>query len=42
MAVLGILRRWQSLRDLERFAIRRLAVLREATGLELRRSPWHS
>ena len=39
VAVLGILSRCQSLRDLERFAIRHLSVLTEALGLELRRPP---
>jgi hypothetical protein len=39
VAVLGILSRCQSLRDLERFAIRPHAVLTEALGLELRRPP---
>ena len=39
VAVLGILSRCQSLRDLERFAIRHHAVLTEALGLELRRPP---
>ena len=39
MAVLGILSGCQSLRDLERFAIRHHAVLTEALGLELRRPP---
>ena len=37
VAVLGILSRCQSLRDLERFAIRHHCVLTEALGLELRR-----
>ena len=37
MAVLGILRDCQSLRDLERFAIRHHSALTEALGLELRR-----
>jgi hypothetical protein len=39
VAVLGILRGCQSLRDLERFAIRHHWVLTEAHGLELRRPP---
>ena len=39
VAVLGILSRCQSLRDLERFAIRHHSVLTEALGLELRRPP---
>ena len=39
VAVLGILSRCQSLRDLERFAIRHHGVLTEALGLELRRPP---
>ena len=39
VAVLGILSRCQSLRDLERFAIRHHRVLTEALGLELRRPP---
>jgi transposase InsO family protein len=38
-AVLGILSGCQSLRDLERFAIRHHAVLTEALGVELRRPP---
>jgi len=42
VAVLGILSRCQSLRDLERFAIRQHAVLTEALGLELRRPPTDS
>jgi hypothetical protein len=37
VAVLGILSRCQSLRDLERFAIRHHSVLAEALGIELRR-----
>jgi hypothetical protein len=37
VAVLGILSRCQSLRDLERFAIRHHSVLLAALGLELRR-----
>ena len=37
VAVLGILRGCQSLRDLERFAIRHHAVLTEAQGVALRR-----
>ncbi len=39
MAVLGILSGCQSLRDLERFAIRHHSDLTEALGLELRRPP---
>ena len=39
VAVLGILSRCQSLRDLERFAIRHHSVLTEALGVELRRPP---
>ena len=39
VAVLGILSRCQSLRDLERFAIRHHNVLTEALGIELRRPP---
>ena len=39
VAVLRILSGCQSLRDLERFAIRQHAVLTEALGLELRRPP---
>jgi hypothetical protein len=39
VAVLGILSRCQSLRDLERFAIRHHDVLTDALGLELRRPP---
>jgi hypothetical protein len=39
VAVLGILSHCQSLRDLERFAIRHYGVLTEALGLELRRPP---
>jgi hypothetical protein len=39
VTVLGILSGCQSLRDLERFAIRHHSVLTEALGLELRRSP---
>ena len=39
VAVLGILSRCQSLRDLERFAIRHHSVLTAALGLELRRPP---
>ena len=39
VAVLGILSRCQSLRDLERFAIRHHSVLTEALGSELRRPP---
>jgi hypothetical protein len=39
VAVLGILSRCQTLRHLERFAIRHYAVLTEAVGMELRRPP---
>jgi hypothetical protein len=39
VAVLGILRGCQSLRDLECFAIRHHVVLTEALGVELRRPP---
>jgi len=39
LAVLGILSGCQSLRDLERFAIRHHGVLTEALGLKLRRPP---
>jgi len=39
VAVLGILSRCQSLRDLERFARRHHGVLTDALGLELRRPP---
>ena len=39
VAVLGILSRCQSLRDLERFSIRHHSVLTVALGLELRRPP---
>jgi hypothetical protein len=39
VAVLGILSRCQSLRDLELFAVRHHGVLTEALGLELRRPP---
>ena len=39
VAVLGILSRCQSLRDLERFAIRHHSVLTVALGIELRRPP---
>lgn len=39
VAILGILSRCQSLRDLERFAFRHHAVLIEALGIELRRPP---
>ena len=39
VAVLGILSRCQSLRDLERFAIRHHSVLTEALGIELKRPP---
>ena len=42
MAVLGILSGCQSLRDLERFAIRRHSVLTAALVLELRRPPCDS
>ncbi|QNI65300.1 putative iSMca6/ transposase/ OrfA [Synechococcus sp. A15-44] len=42
VAVLGILSGCQSLRDLERFAIRHHAVLTEALGVELRRPPSNS
>jgi hypothetical protein len=42
LAVLGILCGCQSLRDLERFAIRHHAVLTEALGIELRRPPDYS
>ena len=42
VAVLGILSRCQSLRDLERSAIRHHAVLTDALGLELRRPPSES
>ena len=38
-AVLGILSGCQSLRDLDRFAIRHHSALTEALGLELRRPP---
>ena len=37
VAVLGIMSGCQSLRDLERFAIRHHSVLSEALGIELRR-----
>jgi len=39
VAVLGILSGCQSLRDLERFAIRHHTVLTEALAIELRRPP---
>jgi hypothetical protein len=39
VAVLGILSRCQSLRDLDRFAIRHHSVLTAALVIELRRSP---
>ena len=39
VAVLGIMSGCQSLRDLERFAIRHHSVLSEALGIELRRPP---
>jgi hypothetical protein len=39
VAVLGILSKCESLRDLERFARRHHAVLTEALGLELKRPP---
>ncbi len=39
VAVMGILSRCQSLRDLEQFAIRHHSVLTEALGIELRRPP---
>ena len=39
VAVLGILSRCQSLRDLERFVIRHHAVLTEALGIKLWRPP---
>ena len=39
VAVLGILSGCQSLRDLERFAIRHRSALGEALGIELRRQP---
>jgi hypothetical protein len=42
LAVLGILSGCQSLRDLERFAIRHHAALIQALGLELRRPPTDS
>jgi hypothetical protein len=42
VAVLGILSGCQSLRDLERFAIRHHAALNQALGLELRRPPTDS
>jgi hypothetical protein len=39
VAVLGILSRCESLRDLERFARRHHAVLTDALGIELKRRP---
>jgi hypothetical protein len=42
VAVLGILSGCQSLRDLQRFAIRHHAALNQALGLELRRPPTDS
>ncbi len=39
VAVLGILSKCESLRDLERFARRHHAVLNEALGIELKRPP---
>lgn len=39
VAVLGMLSGSQSLRDLQRFAIRHHAVLTESLGIELRRPP---
>jgi hypothetical protein len=39
LAVLGILSGCQSLRDLERFAIRHHSVLTDVLGVELRRPP---
>ena len=39
VAVLGILSKCESLRDLERFARRHHAVLTEALGIELKRPP---
>ena len=39
VAVLGILSRCQSQRDMERFAIRHHSVLTAALGIELRRPP---
>ena len=39
VAVLGILRKCESLRDLERFARHHHAVLTEALGIELKRPP---
>jgi hypothetical protein len=39
VAVLGILSKCESLRDLERFARRHHAVLTDALGLELKRPP---
>ena len=42
VAVLGILSRCQSLRDLERFVLRYHAALNQAMGLELKRPPTDS
>ena len=42
VAVLGILSGCQSLRDLERFALRHHAALNQALGLELKRPPTDS
>jgi hypothetical protein len=42
VAVLGILSRCQSVRDLEHFAIRHHSVLTEALGIDLRRPPFDS
>jgi len=39
VAVMGILSKCESLRDLERFSQRHHAVLTEALGIELRRLP---
>ena len=39
MAVLGILSKCESLRDLERFARRHHSVLTESLGIELKRPP---
>ena len=39
VAVMGILSKCESLRDLERFSQRHHAVLTEALGIELRRPP---
>jgi hypothetical protein len=39
LAVLGILSRCHSLRDLERFAIRHHSVIKEALGIDLRLPP---